>query len=87
MKDVALKPVFSSISTDVIDPSPVLSNINLAIPRGLLVGLCGSVGSGKSSLLASVLGELRLVHGSVRFSTDVASLGIGYTAQEPWIQV
>jgi ATP-binding cassette subfamily C (CFTR/MRP) protein 10 len=31
----------------------VLRNINLAVKQGQLVGICGAVGSGKSSLLAA----------------------------------
>lgn len=33
-----------------------LENINLTIPRGHLVGVIGPVGSGKSSLLQTILG-------------------------------
>ena len=35
---------------------PVLSQINLAVPRGKLIGIVGKVGSGKSSLLSAMLG-------------------------------
>ena len=35
-----------------------LMNINMTIERGQLVCIVGSVGSGKSSLLASLLGDL-----------------------------
>ena len=31
----------------------VLRNINLTVKQGQLVGICGAVGSGKSSLLAA----------------------------------
>lgn len=35
----------------------VLENINLNVQRGHLIGITGSTGSGKSSLLVSLLGE------------------------------
>lgn len=37
---------------------PVLHDLDLAVPRGKLVGVVGSVGSGKSTLVQAVLGEL-----------------------------
>lgn len=42
-----------------------LTNINLEIPRGALVTVVGKVGSGKSSLLASLLGEMPKLSGEV----------------------
>ena len=38
---------------------PVLSNLDMEVTRGQLVVVIGSVGSGKSSLLAALLGEMR----------------------------
>lgn len=35
-----------------------LSNINLSVPKGNLIGIIGPVGSGKSSLLQAVLSKL-----------------------------
>lgn len=57
-----------------------LQRVNLAIPRGSLVAVVGSVGSGKSSLLNALLGELNLVSGEVQLSGSVA-----YCEQRPWI--
>lgn len=42
-----------------------LKNINLEIKKGELTAVVGTVGSGKSSLLASILGEMRNVSGKV----------------------
>ena len=36
----------------------VLSDLNLKVRQGELVGLVGGVGSGKSSLIAAIMGEL-----------------------------
>ena len=57
-----------------------LANINLSVPEGSLVGIVGPVGSGKSSLLCSLLGELHLHSGSVNMRGTVA-----YCDQRPWI--
>lgn len=47
------------------DSDQVLRNINLRIPRGSLVAIVGAVGSGKSSLLSALLGEMNKVSGRV----------------------
>jgi ABC-type multidrug transport system fused ATPase/permease subunit len=44
----------------------VLKNINLEIKKGELTAIVGTVGSGKSSLLASILGEMHKISGKVR---------------------
>ncbi|XP_064158420.1 multidrug resistance-associated protein 5 isoform X2 [Anguilla rostrata] len=54
--------------------------INLTVPQGKLVGICGSVGSGKSSLISAILGQMTLLEGSVKVSGDFA-----YVAQQAWI--
>ncbi|KAG6497311.1 hypothetical protein ZIOFF_045210 [Zingiber officinale] len=45
------------------------------------VAVCGTVGSGKSSLLSSLLGEVPKISGSVRLCGSTA-----YVPQSPWIQ-
>ncbi|OMO85696.1 hypothetical protein CCACVL1_10040 [Corchorus capsularis] len=62
------------------DPNLVLDHITLNIPKGLLVAIIGEVGSGKSSLLSAILGEMRLVHGSIYSRGSSA-----YVPQVPWI--
>ena len=41
------------------------SSISLTIKKGSLVAIVGQVGSGKSSLLSAMLGELHKSHGTV----------------------
>uniref|UniRef100_A0AAX7V9V4 Multidrug resistance-associated protein 1 n=1 Tax=Astatotilapia calliptera TaxID=8154 RepID=A0AAX7V9V4_ASTCA len=57
--------------------SPFLLNIN--IPEGSLVAVVGHVGSGKSSLLSALLGEMDKLEGSVTGS-------VAYVPQQAWIQ-
>nr|CAD7397359.1 unnamed protein product [Timema cristinae] len=47
---------------------------------GHLVGVCGQVGSGKTSLLLAALGQMRLVTGQVTRDGTCA-----YVSQEPWV--
>ncbi|XP_058530423.1 ATP-binding cassette sub-family C member 11 isoform X2 [Ochotona princeps] len=59
---------------------PELRKINLVVSQGSLVGICGSTGSGKSSLLSAVLGEMHLLEGSVGVHGSLA-----YVPQQAWI--
>ncbi|MQM17651.1 hypothetical protein Taro_050625 [Colocasia esculenta] len=60
--------------------SPTLENIYLKVKRGMKVAICGTVGSGKSSLLSSILGEIPKLAGTVRVAGSKA-----YVPQSPWI--
>ena len=44
---------------------PTLRNINLEVRPGEKVALCGEVGSGKSTFLAAILGEVPKIQGTV----------------------
>ncbi|KAG1750701.1 ABC protein [Suillus lakei] len=58
-----------------------VNNVTMTIPRGQLVAIVGPVGSGKSSLLQGLIGEMRKVSGHVSFGGR-----IGYCPQTAWIQ-
>ncbi|PPR03680.1 hypothetical protein CVT24_007801 [Panaeolus cyanescens] len=58
-----------------------LPNITMEVPRGSLVAIVGRVGSGKSSLLSGLIGDMRRVSGEVEFGGSVA-----FCAQTAWIQ-
>ncbi|XP_030887439.1 canalicular multispecific organic anion transporter 1-like isoform X2 [Leptonychotes weddellii] len=60
---------------------PVLKNLNIKIPEGALVAVVGQVGSGKSSVLSAILGEMEKLTGVVQRKGSVA-----YVAQQAWIQ-
>uniref|UniRef100_A0A8C1R7G6 Multidrug resistance-associated protein 1 n=1 Tax=Cyprinus carpio TaxID=7962 RepID=A0A8C1R7G6_CYPCA len=55
--------------------------INVRVPEGAFVAVVGHVGSGKSSLLSALLGEMQKQEGSVSIKGSVA-----YVPQQAWIQ-
>jgi ABC-type multidrug transport system fused ATPase/permease subunit len=59
-----------------------LRHIDIKVPRGQFVAIVGAVGSGKTSLLQGLIGDMRKTEGSVRFGGSVA-----YSSQSAWIQV
>lgn len=59
------QPPADAASTEA-EPS-TLTGIDFAIPRGQLVCVVGPIGSGKSSLLQGLIGEMRKVRGDVIF--------------------
>lgn len=59
----------------------VLKNINLYVIKGQIAAVVGPVGSGKSSLIASILGETEKKSGTVNTDGSMA-----YVAQQAWIQ-
>ncbi|KAI0087237.1 multidrug resistance-associated ABC transporter [Irpex rosettiformis] len=57
-----------------------LKDLNLKIPKGAFVAIVGRVGSGKSSLLQALIGEMRKTRGNCVFSSSAA-----YVPQSAWI--
>ena len=70
----------ASFTWDRYNGAAVLENINLSARKGELSCIVGRVGSGKSSLLQSILGELWRNRGEVVVRGRVA-----YVAQSPWV--
>nr|WEG20082.1 ABCC4 [Lemna turionifera] len=58
-----------------------LRNLNVQVKTGSLAAVVGSVGSGKSSFLSCILGEMHRISGKVRVCGTTA-----YVAQTAWIQ-
>ncbi|KAK9742712.1 hypothetical protein RND81_03G192700 [Saponaria officinalis] len=67
-------------SWDYDAKTPTLGGINLEVKRGMKVAICGTVGSGKSSLLSGIIGEIQKLSGTVKISGSKA-----YVPQTPWI--
>lgn len=60
--------------------TPILKNISLSIPSGSLVAVVGFVGSGKSSFLSAILGEMKKLSGRVNVVGSTA-----YVPQQAWM--
>ncbi|XP_063163042.1 ATP-binding cassette sub-family C member 2 isoform X2 [Candoia aspera] len=63
------------------DFDATVKDINLEIPHGNLVAVVGSVGSGKSSLISAMLGEMENIKGHINIQGSMA-----YVPQQAWIQ-
>ena len=83
----------SSIATDesgssVKNTTITLNNITTHIKSGSLVAVVGSVGSGKSSLLSAILGEMESINDSKVYIPRNGDEEIGFTSyctQSPWV--
>uniref|UniRef100_A0A8C5EMV1 Cystic fibrosis transmembrane conductance regulator n=1 Tax=Gouania willdenowi TaxID=441366 RepID=A0A8C5EMV1_GOUWI len=60
--------------------TPVLKNISLHLEKGQMLAVAGSTGSGKSSLLMMILGELVPSEGKIRHSGRIS-----FSPQTSWI--
>uniref|UniRef100_A0AAQ5YS93 Cystic fibrosis transmembrane conductance regulator n=1 Tax=Amphiprion ocellaris TaxID=80972 RepID=A0AAQ5YS93_AMPOC len=60
--------------------TPVLRNISLYLEKGKMLAVAGSTGSGKSSLLMMILGELVPSEGKIRHSGRIS-----FSPQTSWI--
>ncbi|KAG2404799.1 hypothetical protein LR48_Vigan03g119800 [Vigna angularis] len=79
--NTAIEVIDGNFSWDLSSPNPTLKNINFKVFLGMRVSVCGAIGSGKSSLLSCVLGEVPKISGNLMVCGAKA-----YVAQSPWIQ-
>ncbi|KAM9618308.1 ATP-binding cassette sub-family C member 2 isoform 1-T1 [Trichechus inunguis] len=63
------------------DLETTIRDVTLDIMPGQLVAVVGTVGSGKSSLMSAILGEMENVHGHITIKGTIA-----YVPQQSWIQ-
>uniref|UniRef100_A0A182J6S8 ABC-type glutathione-S-conjugate transporter n=1 Tax=Anopheles atroparvus TaxID=41427 RepID=A0A182J6S8_ANOAO len=63
------------------EETPTLKNINLSLRKGQLSAIVGTVGTGKSSLISALLGEMEKISGVVNTDGSIA-----YVPQQAWIQ-
>ncbi|KAJ2363576.1 hypothetical protein IW150_006699, partial [Coemansia sp. RSA 2607] len=68
---------FKWLSTD---ESPLVDNVSIQCKRSELAAVIGKVGSGKSSLVSAILGDMFKVSGNVFIRGSIA-----YVPQQPWI--
>ncbi|XP_022716766.1 ABC transporter C family member 3-like [Durio zibethinus] len=79
--DTSIEIVDGNFSWDLSSSIATLKDINLKVCQGMRVAVCGTVGSGKSSLLSCILGEVPKISGTLKLCGTKA-----YVAQLPWIQ-
>ncbi|GJJ74307.1 hypothetical protein EMPS_06665 [Entomortierella parvispora] len=76
------RPLLADTQETVSETAPTfLKDIHLDVTRGSLVAIVGPVGSGKSSLLQAIVGNMMKSRGDV-----VRGATISYASQTPWIQ-
>ncbi|XP_074531508.1 ATP-binding cassette sub-family C member 2 [Halichoeres trimaculatus] len=63
------------------DAEPLLKDVSLDIKPGRLVAVVGAVGSGKSSLISALLGEMHSTKGFINIQGSLA-----FVPQQAWIQ-
>lgn len=73
----------NQVDVKVADHS-ILKGINLTIERGQKVALLGRVGSGKTSFLKALLGEVEVYQTSAESKIRVLK-SVAYVSQDPWI--
>ncbi|KAK6940597.1 ABC transporter type 1, transmembrane domain [Dillenia turbinata] len=81
MSSTAIEIKDGEFSWDPSSPRPTLAGIQMKVEKGMRVAVCGTVGSGKSSFLSCILGEIPKISGEVRRCGSVA-----YVSQSAWIQ-
>lgn len=82
----------SAVSSETEDAikaqTRTLQNLNCTIEAGSLVAVVGAVGSGKSSFLSAILGEMETVNGSKVYAPRPENAPPGYVSycsQTPWV--
>jgi ABC-type transport system involved in cytochrome bd biosynthesis fused ATPase/permease subunit len=60
-----------------------LRDLDITFSKGELNLIVGPIGSGKSSLLLALLGEMRLISGTMHLPR---STGVAYVSQTAWLQ-
>lgn len=72
------------------EPAPFhLIDLDFRPPAGKMTLVCGPTGSGKSSLLSAILGEMELLEGTVTLPKrplQLLSGGVSYCSQTAWLE-
>ncbi|KAL6564040.1 Multidrug resistance-associated protein 5 [Orobanche hederae] len=81
VSNVAIEIKNGNFRWDPSSPTQTLSNVQIKVEKGMCVAVCGVVGSGKSSFLSCILGEIPKISGEVKICGSAA-----YVSQSAWIQ-
>ncbi|XP_010522528.1 PREDICTED: ABC transporter C family member 5 [Tarenaya hassleriana] len=81
LSNIAIEIKDGDFCWDPFSPRPTLSRVQMKVEKGMRVAVCGMVGSGKSSFLSCILGEIPKISGEVRICGTTA-----YVSQSAWIQ-
>ncbi|XP_044316417.1 probable multidrug resistance-associated protein lethal(2)03659 [Drosophila rhopaloa] len=65
---------------DTNSPDYTLNGVSLRVEPGTLLAIVGHTGSGKSSLIQAILGELRAESGEIKVNGSMS-----YAPQDPWL--
>ena len=71
----------SDVSVTMDTSAPILREVSIKISRRSKVMIFGRVGSGKSTMLKAILGEIRPRRGTIK----LGSRSVSYCSQVPWI--
>lgn len=76
----AIKMINVTAKWEARQSQNILEDLNLEMKKGKLYAVIGMVGSGKSSLLSAILGEITLTGGQIRVNGSIS-----YAGQEAWV--
>ena len=79
--DISIEVRNGCFSWDTSSHVPTLQDLNFRVHQGKKVAICGTVGSGKTSLLSCILGEIPKLFGEVQTCGKIACV-----SQSPWIR-
>ena len=67
--------------SDHCEKLAILKNVDINVAKNSLTAILGVIGSGKSSILQAILGEMEMISGQMKIYGNIS-----YMSQQPWIQ-
>ncbi|SBT30593.1 multidrug resistance-associated protein 1, putative [Plasmodium ovale wallikeri] len=72
---------------DNVSGKSILKNVNFNLKNNTLAIIIGNVGSGKTALFQSILGQLKLTHGCLYVKNFLCRMPILYVPQNSWLSI
>ncbi|KAL7540817.1 hypothetical protein ACHAXR_012685 [Thalassiosira sp. AJA248-18] len=90
LKSLGISTKTMDVEQDNAESRIALKNISCSIERGSLVAVVGTVGSGKSSFLSAILGEMESIDGTKVYMPpkkegEHGENLVSYCSQSPWV--